>query len=421
MRRRARDRGKIAGGIRPYGYRWLDGSLEVVPGERLVVERIFADSIAGASQKAIARALTVEGVASATGKPWLQPSVRNVLMNPLYIGKIRHQGEEYDGTHEAIIDEATFAAAAAVREAQAEKKRTKPNRKGDLRGSPSGSNNGGGRWPKGHHLMVKGLLRCGICGSAMTPRTDPNRRIAPHEVYQCHGRFAYGPEHCSQKPIKREFLDEAILSEITTRFLDVEQTRERLRARLEADRAIAASTLADAEAEALRAAERLSRVVRAFQDGIIEAADYAQQRANLIDEQTAAEAAAERAHSQAETPSLDDIEEETLRRLADLRAAVLSGIDHAPDLNALRTLLRQIFESITYWPATHWGEALVIPGTSAGINVGGNIYAGQAVLIPALKREAIAGYEGDPLETPPTVRKAPLALAGVSDYKAFER
>ena len=87
MRRRARDRGKIAGGIRPYGYRWLDGSLEVVPGERLVVERIFADSIAGASQKAIARALTVEGVASATGKPWLQPSVRNVLMTPSTSGR----------------------------------------------------------------------------------------------------------------------------------------------------------------------------------------------------------------------------------------------------------------------------------------------------------------------------------------------
>jgi hypothetical protein len=66
-----------------------------------------------------------------------------------------------------------------------------------------------------------------------------------------------------------------------------------------------------------------------------------------------------------------------------------------------------------------WDEALVIPGTSAGINVGGHIYAGQGGPHPGVKREAIAGYGGDALETPPTVRKAPLVLAGVSDYEAL--
>jgi hypothetical protein len=52
-----------------------------------------------------------------------------------------------------------------------------------------------------------------------------------------------------------------------------------------------------AEGEALRAAERLSHVQRAFQDGIIEADDYGAQRKDLRAEQKAADAAVERAET----------------------------------------------------------------------------------------------------------------------------
>jgi hypothetical protein len=42
----------------------------------------------------------------------------------------------------------------------------------------------------------------------------------------------------------------------------------------------------------------------------------------------------------------DNVTDETLRRLADLRAAVLES--KAPDVVALRRLLRQLFKEITY-------------------------------------------------------------------------
>ena len=40
--------------------------------------------------------------------------------------------------------------------------------------------------------MVKGMLRCGHCGYAMTPRTDPGRKDRTYEVYECTGRRQRG-------------------------------------------------------------------------------------------------------------------------------------------------------------------------------------------------------------------------------------
>lgn len=351
LRRRARDRGKLAGGPRPYGYRWVgdrgEKRLEVVSAEVPVVVRIFNDSIAGVSQKSLAAALNRDGVPSATGKRWIQASVRRVLTNVIYIGQIRHMGETYVGEHDSIITDATWNAAAAIREGRADERRTTKNEHGDLRGAAKGTNNGGGRRPKGSHLMVKGLLRCS-CGAAMVPRTVVNRQTPPTETYFCLARDQ-DVTACPQKPIRRDLIDGPLLDSLTTRYLDLDETRERLRARRSIDAEVAASTLAEAESERLRAAERLSRVVRDYQDGKLDVDDYREQRADLVEEQQAAEAAVLRAGSRVEDlrPSAtDDVEEETLRRLAAMRATVLGGVEAAADVDALRVVLRQLFAEV---------------------------------------------------------------------------
>ena len=140
LRRRARDRGKIAGGFRPFAYRWEDGELVVVPAEVPVVHRIYEEYLAGRSQMAIARNLTRDGIKAATGGRWTQVSVRHVLMKPLYCGKISHGGEIYPGAREAVVSEAMWEAAQALRVPARETK----NAKGNFRGSAKGSNNGGG-------------------------------------------------------------------------------------------------------------------------------------------------------------------------------------------------------------------------------------------------------------------------------------
>jgi site-specific DNA recombinase len=109
MRRRA-EKGKTAGGIRPYGYRWEGPRLAkslvvVVPAEAQVVVRMFEDSCNGVSQRALARALIAEGIDTVQGKPWGQAAVGRILMNPLNKGVIRHVGKEYPGIDESIVSE----------------------------------------------------------------------------------------------------------------------------------------------------------------------------------------------------------------------------------------------------------------------------------------------------------------------------
>jgi DNA invertase Pin-like site-specific DNA recombinase len=385
MRRRARDRGRLAGGPRPYAYRWAEARTELcedgkertvrdlvpVPAEALVVRRIYADYLAGVSQMALAKGLTAERVPTVRGAPWCQASIRRVLANELYMGCVRHAGEVYRGVHEEIVSEETWRRAAARRDATA---RTKGG--------------GGGRWPKGPHLMTKGLLRCSSCGSAMLPRTDPNRREGDYQVYLCDGRRRYGPDHCSQMPVARGPIDEALLAELDTRYLDLDAMRERMAASIASDSAIAAEALADADTEAHKAAERLTRVQRGFQDGYLEPDDYREQRTALLAEQEAAEAARARARDRAavlaEARPLD-AEEAVLRRLGELRTTVLGGIGEAPNLNALRRLLRELFKTVYYVAADtdHWSRNMRISRES-------HIPAGGAFLEPHLRAGALA-------------------------------
>ena len=395
MRRRATERGQHSGGKPPYGYRWEDGALVAVEHEAAVVRRIFDEYLSGRTQQAIARVLNREGIKTqGIGDKWVQPTIRSILQNAAYTGKVRHNGELYDGTHAPIIGAEQFAAAEAMRATAA-----------------TSRNNGGGRQPNGRHLLTRGLLRCS-CGAALMPRTSP-RTSGVAEVYRCAGRHD-DSEVCSQLPIRREVIDVPFLEEVNRRYLDIEESRARLAARRAADSVLSGNALAQAETESMRVAERIKRVVRAFQDGIIEAIDYKDQREGLLAEQAAADAQVARLQERTVEVE-DDCSEEVLQTLSDLRAALLGGIENAPDLPALRTLLRQLFESVTYWPVERWSEALVIPGTSEGINVGQHVYAGQAVLIPALRRSSIAGYPGDPLDTQPTIQKAALDLPVVSE------
>lgn len=356
LRRRARDRGKLAGGPPPYGYRWVDSELVPVSGEVEIVRRIFAESIAGRSQVAIARALNRDGIPAQQVAKWMQPSVRRVLTNPIYVGAVRHDGEIYEGTHAAILDAETFEAAQRIREAAADVRRSTKNAKGNLRGSAPGSNNGGGRYPTGAHLFVKGLLRC-RCGAAMIPRTDRRRNGETAETYRCLARH-HDLDACDQMPVRREEIDAAMIDELDRRYLDLAATRERYAARKAADAAAAAGVLATAERELAQADDALARIRRDYRDGKISAADWSEFREELEAERSAAEAAAERARKRAAAVSDEDVSDEVLDRLRELRATVLGGLDRAPDLDALRKLLRQMFESVTYLPGPN-GASLV--------------------------------------------------------------
>ena len=57
------------------------------------------------------RLLNLERVPTKTGAEWAVPLIGKLLKSPIVIGKVRFDGEVYDGVHEPIVDEETFHAA----------------------------------------------------------------------------------------------------------------------------------------------------------------------------------------------------------------------------------------------------------------------------------------------------------------------
>ena len=185
LARRARERGKLSGGQRAYGYRWegpnQEKDLVQVPVEtEVVLHRIFEAYDSGMSQTEVTQALNNDRIPTVKGGPWTQAAVGRILANELYMGKIRSGGKLYDGAHEPIVSTELWERVRARREAAT---RTRGRY--------------GGRPALGHHLLVGGVLRC-KCGYALLPRTDQNRGPRGYEAYTCDGRRRFGIEFCDQ-------------------------------------------------------------------------------------------------------------------------------------------------------------------------------------------------------------------------------
>jgi site-specific DNA recombinase len=132
--------------------------------------------------------LNAEGIPTLTGNwnEWYATTVAGQLRNPLYVGRVVLNGEDFPGDHERIIDEDSWRTACDLREA------TK------ALGRPRG------RRTAGQHLLTEGLLRC-TCGAAMSPitRRDTRGYDYAYEAYTCMTHLHQHPDPCPQKSINR--------------------------------------------------------------------------------------------------------------------------------------------------------------------------------------------------------------------------
>lgn len=103
-------------GVNGYDYIVGKGNLVVNIQEKEIVNRIFELYLNGTSMLKIARTFNNEKVPSKRGGFWSQSTIKSILTNPLYVGKIRYgvakklesRAFEVDGEQETIIDENTF-------------------------------------------------------------------------------------------------------------------------------------------------------------------------------------------------------------------------------------------------------------------------------------------------------------------------
>ncbi|UNI72516.1 MAG: integrase [Chaetfec virus UA24_244] len=151
----------------PLGYSYQNKELAIVPEEAEAVRMIYRDFLSGTPMIAIAKKLNAMGIRTKRGGTWENRTVRYILTNPIYIGKIRwckngandyHNSHrldssiEVDGEHEAIIDRTVYDAA----QKKIEEYLTR------YKGSAAKAQ----RQNVTH--MLQGLVKCGSCGGTMT-------------------------------------------------------------------------------------------------------------------------------------------------------------------------------------------------------------------------------------------------------------
>ena len=186
-------RGCFIGRFAPYGYKKIkigkDCTLEIVPDQAEIVKLIFELFVnEGMSHPEIARRLDDMGLKTVSGNLWARSTVRQIISNPHYNGKVvfgrtkrvtvMEHGErvvrlvtqkegEYlmaEGLHEAIIPDELWDA--AQKKVASHPRHTKPT---ELRNP------------------LAGVLRCAGCGCSLTLNYYPNAS----DRYECR-RFERG-------------------------------------------------------------------------------------------------------------------------------------------------------------------------------------------------------------------------------------
>ena len=109
----SKKRGMFMGGVPPLGYRVENRQLLVDSQNARITKHIFERYLALGSTIALANELKAQGIKSPVrtsekgvrygGAVFSRGAIHQILTNPMYIGKIRHRHETYEGQHQGII------------------------------------------------------------------------------------------------------------------------------------------------------------------------------------------------------------------------------------------------------------------------------------------------------------------------------
>ncbi|MCG8409281.1 MAG: recombinase family protein [Phycisphaerales bacterium] len=120
-------------------------------------------------------------------------NVNYLLSNVIYRGQVRHRDDVYEGEHQAIIDETTWAKVQSILARNAKTKGAVVRNK--------------------HGALLKGLLRCKACNKAMVHSTA-NRTHRKHRYYVCSHAQKHGHNVCPTKSVNAHSIEQAVLDKL---------------------------------------------------------------------------------------------------------------------------------------------------------------------------------------------------------------
>ncbi len=170
----SKEQGLWMGGTLPLGYDVKDKELIINKKEAKIVKHIFESYMELKSMAELARELNREGYRTKKfeaksgkvqgGEIFKKATVRRIITNPIYVGKIRHYEKEYEGKHEAIIEKEKWQKAQELI-------RNQPYRKA-----------------KYEEALLKGIIKCKSCNVNMT-LTYAKKENKRYRYYVCNNHL----------------------------------------------------------------------------------------------------------------------------------------------------------------------------------------------------------------------------------------
>ena len=141
------------------------------------------------------RSVTKKGKPKGGGRYYKQ-AVINILTDQVYLGKVEHKGEIYDGKHDAIVPEDLFMQVQDI-----------IKRNGDTCTNTKAQTE--------HVYLLKGLVRCGKCGSLMTPKSCSGRNKTRNFYYVCNLRERSARTECDAAYLPADTVENFVVDQIS--------------------------------------------------------------------------------------------------------------------------------------------------------------------------------------------------------------
>jgi len=128
------------------------------------------------------------------GCPFDKSTLRALLRNPVFIGKVRHHEHVYDGEHDSIVDPKLFD--------RVQKLLSRNGR------------NGGSATRNKHGALLRDILHCAPCGCAMGHTFTSKRGNVRYRYYTCATAQKRGWSACPSKSVPAGEIERLVIEQI---------------------------------------------------------------------------------------------------------------------------------------------------------------------------------------------------------------
>jgi hypothetical protein len=224
-----------------------------------IVEKIFTDYAEGnESVDSLRHRLSFLGILNCKGELFSKSHMYFILNNPVYIGKIRHKGELFEGKFPAIVSTEIF---------EAVQKRLHNNHR------PRKSKHR-------HDFPFTELLKCGECGSSITAQFGRGHG-GIYRYYRCTKRR----HACSQGYLQEHLLAKQLREELQKISLPESWYKtglEQIEKWVEEEKTGQQALIQNIGNAIIEVKRKLDKLVNGFLEGIIEKDTYLEKKEKLI-------------------------------------------------------------------------------------------------------------------------------------------